>query len=227
MSALTDAFLPYVKNTRLQKRCIAIDTSRKIIRFEDGEEFDYDTMISSVPLPRLIAMMSNIPEHIMDAASQLKSNAVHTVNLGIDREHISEKHWVYFPEKKYLFQRVSFPANFSASLAPPGTSSVMAEISSSAYRSLPEVDLIEHTTRQLREIGILRSSDRVIEKSVKVIDPAYIIFDRFHSTAVSIVRDYLRSKSIITCGRFGEWQYFNMDQTILSGKQAAEVAKQL
>jgi UDP-galactopyranose mutase len=101
----------------------------------------------------------------------------------------------------------------------------MAEISSSAYRSLPDIDLIDKTIEQLTAIGILRADDAIVEKNVVKIDPAYVIFDKFHSVSVRAVREYLRSRSIVTCGRFGEWEYFNMDQTILSGKRAAEDAE--
>jgi UDP-galactopyranose mutase len=32
----------------------------------------------------------------------------------------------------------------------------------------------------------------------------------------------LKSNRIIPMGRFGEWEYHNMDKAILSGKKAAE-----
>ena len=117
--------------------------------------------------------------------------------------------------------------NFSPSLAPPGTSSIMAEISSSEYRPLPKIDIVEQTIAQLTKIGVLRKDDRILAKKVIHIEPAYIIYTPEHRESVDIIHHYLRSIGIIPCGRFGEWEYFNMDQTILSGKRAADEASSI
>jgi len=34
--------------------------------------------------------------------------------------------------------------------------------------------------------------------------------------------DYLESRDIYTAGRYGRWEYFSMEDSILSGKKAAE-----
>ena len=52
--------------------------------------------------------------------------------------------------------------------------------------------------------------------------PAYVIYDLQHGRNVNIIRDWLREQGIWSAGRFGEWQYFNMDHSMRSGKQAAE-----
>ena len=38
---------------------------------------------------------------------------------------------------------------------------------------------------------------------------------------VEIIHDYLKNNNIIPIGRFGEWEYYNMDKALLSGKNAA------
>jgi UDP-galactopyranose mutase len=50
---------------------------------------------------------------------------------------------------------------------------------------------------------------------------AYVIYDLDHKKNVGIIHDYLKKSNIIPIGRFGEWEYFNMDKAILSGKNAA------
>lgn len=39
------------------------------------------------------------------------------------------------------------------------------------------------------------------------------------------VHGFLEEKDIYPCGRFGMWEYYNMDHAILSGKAAAEKSK--
>ena len=52
--------------------------------------------------------------------------------------------------------------------------------------------------------------------------PAYVIYDLGHAENVATIRDFLRQYGIRTVGRFGEWQYFNMDHSMRSGKTAAD-----
>jgi UDP-galactopyranose mutase len=221
-SALPDSFLPFINHIEYGERCTEIDTDNRTLHFQTGKKQGYETLISSLPLPRLVASIKKAPQKVIDAANKLKANRVTTVNLGIDREKVSDRHWVYFPEEQFVFQRISFPMNFSSSLVPPGTSSIMAEISSSDYRPLPESDVVEKTIDQLIQVDILRKTDAILVKKVVSIEPAYIIYTPDHRESVDTIHCFLRGIGIIPCGRFGEWEYLNMDQTILSGKRAAE-----
>ena len=51
---------------------------------------------------------------------------------------------------------------------------------------------------------------------------AYVIYDLDHAKNIAILRAWLREHGIWNVGRFGEWQYFNMDHSMRSGKTAAE-----
>jgi UDP-galactopyranose mutase len=39
---------------------------------------------------------------------------------------------------------------------------------------------------------------------------------------MAVLKNYLRTLDIESRGRFGEWEYFNMDHSILSGKSGVE-----
>ena len=47
--------------------------------------------------------------------------------------------------------------------------------------------------------------------------PAYVIYDLDHSTNVEVIRSWLAEHGIVLAGRFGEWQYLNMDHAMKSG----------
>ncbi len=80
---------------------------------------------------------------------------------------------------------------------------------------------------KLKKAGILRPSDKIIYHNITDLKYTYVIFDRHRKACVKKTRDFLRKHDIETCGRFGEWDYLWMDQSILSGKRAAEtIAKQ-
>jgi UDP-galactopyranose mutase len=175
----------------------------------------------------------NVPERVKACASGLKYNIVHTVNIGLKGTHLGvEKpmHWVYFPEENTIFHRISFPHRFSEWMVPPGCCSIQAEISESVYKPVNRSTLIQDTLDGLAHVGILSRKEtlpvyeggRVLLAKVMTLNPAYIIYDLKHREKTQIIKDYLRTFNIETRGRFGEWEYFNMDHAILSGKAAAE-----
>jgi protoporphyrinogen oxidase len=49
-----------------------------------------------------------------------------------------------------------------------------------------------------------------------------VIYDLDHSKNAGIIRSWLREHDIWSVGRFGEWQYFNMDHSMRSGRTAAK-----
>lgn len=223
MGALTEGIRRQVQNLHSATRCVRIDATARTLTFADASTAPYDILITSIPLHRLIDLLGEVPQSVSTAARSLKWNTVHTVVLGIDRPNISNKHWIYFPEREVLFQRISFPMNFADDLAPSGTSSIMAEITSSTDRPIERDSVTDRTIEQLRKIGMVRSDDRILTRHCVTIEPAYVIYDWARPQAVRIIHQYLHGLGIIPCGRFGDWEYLNMDQTILSGRRAAEM----
>jgi len=106
-----------------------IDPYKKEIEFNSEEIIGYENVISTLPLPDLIKILpDDVPIDVKDAAGRLKTNSMFVVNIGINREKITDKNWIYYLDKKYSFVRVSFPSNQSDHVSPPGTSSISAEI---------------------------------------------------------------------------------------------------
>jgi UDP-galactopyranose mutase len=225
IGSLARAFLPYIRNIKLNQEVVSIHPQENYIVLSSGESVKYDKIISSLPLPKLIQMMGQFLDHIKKASQQLKYRIVYTVNIGVNRKDISHKHWVYFPEDDFLFYRLSFPANLSADMCPEGTSSVTAEISVPPGEEVPGDELIRKVLEDLILSDILKDDDEILVADAAKLDPAYIIYDHLHHVNVKLIHDFLYENAIYPCGRFGMWEYYNMDDAILSGKLAAEMCK--
>ncbi|MEP6623974.1 MAG: FAD-dependent oxidoreductase [Acidimicrobiia bacterium] len=198
-----------------------IDCTTHTVTTDDGASVGYDDLISSLPLPVLVRMVDDVPEAVRAAAARLRWNTVYTVMIGVRRPEISDHHWVYFHEDEFVFHRISYPMNFSPTLAPDGCSSIMAEISHSSHRDVSGRDLVQETIDGLRRAGVLRDDDEIVLGMVAPIVPAYVIYSLDHQECVATILEWLGRMGIRTVGRFGEWQYFNMDQAIGSGRDAA------
>lgn len=191
------------------------------------ETVGYDTLYPSVPLPDLIAAIDGAPDAVRFAAQALPSTAVVCVNLGINREKVAEKHWIYYPEgqDKYLFQRIFVQSNASPHVAPPGHSALTFEISHSPSKPLPvrgKRALVDACVAGLKRTDLWRDGDEVVFEQVLGMPHAYIPFTPERPGQLAVINEYLHALDIFPVGRFGEWKYLNQDGAILSSKRVVE-----
>lgn len=225
ISAFVESLANKLKPIYYNKRVVRIDLKGRKITFQDGTSSYYEKVVSTIPLPEMIKIIAAVPPSIRDAAKHLINNSVMIVNLGIERSDLSEFQWIYYDGDE-PFYRIHFPSMLSGFNAPKKVGVISAEIAYSRYRPLIKGDLIELTITHLRKVGILKFSDNIIYKNMTDLKYAYVIYDHNRKACVNKIRDYLRKNNIETCGRFGEWAYLWMDQSILSGKRAAEAIKE-
>ncbi len=238
IQTLPNAFLPYVKNLKVNSEITKVDVINKIVEINNIYWHKFDHLVSTLPLKKLIKLVDKVPRAIKNAAEQLKCNSVLNINFGISRAGISDKHWIYFPEKEFIFYRVGFPMNFSPSVVPKGTSSIYTEIayrrdrryviSGTKYR-LPrdKAKIIQRVKKDLIKAGILRSNDKILTVNVLDIENAYVIYDKNRRKSLEIINKFLLKNNIYSIGRYGGWKYLTMEDAILEGKQVAERFKEL
>ncbi|MDH3744917.1 MAG: FAD-dependent oxidoreductase [Acidobacteriota bacterium] len=219
---LPTALAARIENIHLEKTAIRIELPEKNVVFADGDIVAFENLVYTLPLPFIVKIATHVPPEVERACQGLRYQGIHCVNLGIDREAISDKHWIYFYEDQFPFHRLSLPANFSPDTVPAGKSSIATEVAFSDVRPLDLNSAVDKTIAGLKAAKLITDDDQIDLVHTEEIHPAYIIYDLDHAKNVAIIRDWLRDNGILTAGRFGEWQYFNMDHSMRSGKQAAE-----
>ena len=222
--ALADSFLPHLKNTDilLNSEVINVDTEKRVITLKDGKEVEYQSMISTLPLPEIIKLCTKVPTEVKKAAQELLFTSVYCLNIGIDHPKITDKNWIYYPEEDVTFQRLFIQSNASSNVAPQGKSSITAEISYSKFKPVSKNGLVEKVINDLIKTGFIHNKNQVILTDLLDLKYGYIIFKKDRLKKVNRIKNFLQSKGILVAGRFGEWEYYNMDHAILSGKEAAE-----
>lgn len=213
--------------TALGHQLVSLDPARKELAFQNGRRVTYDAVVSSIALPDLIPMIAGVPQEVRDAAARLACSSVVLVNLGIDRSDVSKVHISYFYDADVMFSRLSFPHMFSANMAPPDCGSIQAEVYfSKKYKPIdrtPE-ECVEPVIRDLRRVGLIRETDRIVHQSVVFAEYANIIFDHDRPPALATVHAYLDAIGVSYCGRYGDWAYLWSDDSFKSGERAAERA---
>ncbi|MGD0053686.1 MAG: hypothetical protein ABSD03_17915, partial [Vulcanimicrobiaceae bacterium] len=163
-----------------------------------------------------------LPADVKAARRRLRWNTVWNLNLGVARADVSDKHWVYYPEKRFPFYRVGFSHNFSSALAPAGHSALYVEVSRPGGARVDRRALENATLRGLREAGVLRPGDELSAKAWMPIKVGYVVYDFARAPALAVIFKYTSSMGVESIGRYGAWKYSFMEETILDGKRCAE-----
>ncbi len=226
--ALMDGFLPHLKGTLvLGTAATDISVRRRQVTFSDGRRMGWKQLISTMPLPELIRLIGDeAPPRVRSAAAGLRHISVRCVNLGIGRENLTDKHWIYYPEDT-VFHRIFVQGNASPHNNPAGGFGLTCEISYSPTKPLP-VDgeaLIERCIRECIEVGMVAPEDPILTASMVDMPYAYVLYDHARAANVETIRSWLLTYDIILAGRYSEWEYYNSDHAFLAGRRAALSAR--
>ena len=209
----------------LQHEVVEISPVEKTLQFSNGSIVKYDQLISSIPLPELINVIKGVPQKVVQASEKLACSMCVLVNIGVNREDISDAHWTYIYDEDIVFTRLTFPHKQSSNNVPDGCGSVQAEIYfSKKYKPLqksPE-EYIEPAINDLIRCAVLKPDDKILYKEAKLMTYANVIFDHERVPNLSIVHSYLNEIGIKYCGRYGDWEYLWTDTSFISGEKAAQ-----
>ncbi len=200
-------------------------TVRSITKTEDGwevgdgkEVITADRLISTIPLQVLLPCLSGVPGEVADAVAALKYNSIVCVGIGLTGSTLPFS-WMYLPERDgSAANRISFPSNFSDQAAPPGCSSILAEITynqGDATDLMTDAGVVEETIRSLGKAGILDPA--AVRSAIAVRHRfAYVVYDLDWKKNMKTIREYFSSLDLPLVGRFSQFEYLNMDGVIRS-----------
>ena len=207
---------------KTQKEVALIDPFHKKITFVDGCETHYEKLISSLPLPEIVKIIKDAPKSILEAGEKLLATSGQLVSIGFNRPDIPKHLWFYIYDEDILPARAYSPSLKSPYNVPKGKSSLQFEtyFSKKKPKMLSGDSLVNHIIEKgiqmkLWEVNDIAITDYREEKY------ANVVFDFNRKSNVAFIQEYLKSLGIISIGRFGEWDYFWSDQSLLSGFKGA------
>jgi protoporphyrinogen oxidase len=164
-----------------------------------------------------------VPQSIVTAASKLRHVSVRCVNIGVARENVTEKHWIYYPEDP-VFHRVFVQGNASPHCNAPGGFALTCEITYSPSKPLPcDGDaLIDRCIQDCIKVGLLREDDQILARNQVDMPYAYVVYDHARKINVELIREWLADRDILLAGRYSEWEYYNSDHAFIAGKKIAD-----
>lgn len=156
-----------------------------------NQKYYADLVISTIPLNILPSLIEGTPDSVKESARKLRYNKVSNV---LWESLPTAKTWSYQPQVSSIFHRYIHIGNFFD----PVKNYTITE-------AIGERDYGEMITCGKKDPFLIKPLDYNIS------DHAYVVYDENRNSAVRHIQDYLKHIDIISIGRFGQWEYFNMD----------------
>ncbi|HEV2355217.1 MAG TPA: FAD-dependent oxidoreductase [Puia sp.] len=197
-----------------------LDLRRRRAVLTSGIEIQFDRLVSSLPLPRLVALSSGMPASLVRDAKNLRATSIYNINLGIKGRQPIPYSWVYFPEKEFGFHRAGSVSACVPTVAPKGHSSVYVEFSYRGARPDGRA-LGRHAAQKLKRLGWIKNESRIVSRVDLDLPGAYVIYDSKRDETVGALLAFLRRNEVQSIGRYGRWEYGSMESAMEQGIQAA------
>lgn len=182
-----------------------------------------EKFISTTPIGDLVKYMGNsVKKDVKIAVGKLEYRSLTVIYLLVRREKLSDNAFIFFPEKYYLFQRVSTQNSFSQTMIPTKKSLLMLELTSDYGEKLNIKKIKTSSIKQLVEIGLIRKEEVEEVFSVQV-NRAYPLYDLEYKGNLTIFLDYIETiDNLFTIGREGLFLYTNIDHSLDMGFKLAK-----
>ena len=220
------ARLPQNK-VHLGRKAVGINTAQRTLQFADGQTVDYDALISTMPVDRLLSI-SDRPD-LGKISAQLKHSSTHVVGVGMQGQpppSLATKCWIYFPEPEFPFYRVTVFSNYSSNNVPkPGQQwLLMAEVSESPQKAGDYAAVVEQVVAGLRLAKLIPLGADVCSTWHRRLEYGYPTPSRDREAILEELQPNLEAMGIYSRGRFGAWKYevSNQDHCLMQGIEAVD-----
>jgi protoporphyrinogen oxidase len=215
---------PVHGRTTLSFDAARIDLRRREVKDREGRAVRYDRLVSTVPLPALCAMAEGLPAELRRGGALLRWTRILTVNWGV-RGTADTGHWCYAPDRDVPYFRVGCLSAVDRGSAPEGFSSLFTDTAfPGGGGRIAVAREVERCRAALARQGVIRRPADAVVASPVLLDPGYVVFDRNRAPAVAALSRFLAGRGVALAGRYGLWDYFGMERSILSGFRAADEA---
>lgn len=194
-----------------------------LVASDRGVQQRFDRLVSTIPIQELAAALVDCPSEVRETAGKLRYNSVIVVLLGVRRSVLPDYTALYIPDPDVICHRVCFNNSFSEVNSPEGCASLMAEITAppdSELAGQPDSFFIGRVADFAVSQGWCERGDIVVTDVTRA-QYAYVVADLDYVANRERVAQYFEARGIALCGRFGTFQYWNMDQVLADAMEVA------
>lgn len=215
-------YMSYIKpladglEINLNENVESIDLEDKLV-VTNKSKYNYKHLISSLPLPTLVELTTKIPQSIKSAATHLKYTSGYYISIGLKNKDIPPYLWMYVYDEDILPARIYSPSLKSPHNAPQNCSSIQAEVyfDSSKTLDITQQQVLKKTISDLIRMDVIKE-ENILFTDIGFEPFANVTFNHEVYKNRELIKNYYNKKDIQLIGRFGQWEYFWSDQSLLS-----------
>ncbi|PYQ15202.1 MAG: hypothetical protein DMF80_10260 [Acidobacteria bacterium] len=179
------------------------------------------TLVSSIPMASLAQLLQPGDAGLAAEVGQLRLRDLALVYLVLGQERLVDDHWIFFPERRYPFNRLFEQKSMDASLGPPGLTAICCDLTcdeGDAVWAAPDDELVRRCLDALVEAG-LTTPDKLRAGFVRRFRSFYPMYTVDYRERLG--RIYVRLKqaeNLVLTGRVGMFNYNNSDHCLDMGR---------
>ena len=200
------------------KRVARVDVPSKTVLFHDGSEVRYESLLSTLPLDKMMAMTGL---KVADKPDPYTSVLVLNVG-GVRGAECPSDHWLYLPGSRSGFHRIGFYSNVDVSFLPRSAQasnnrvSIYLERAYEGGRKPTPEEIREYSQRAVREL-----QDGGFMGDPEVVDPTWIDVaytwswpgSKWRAAALKVLEEH----DIQMVGRYARWVFQGIADSIRDG----------
>jgi protoporphyrinogen oxidase len=188
-----------------------------------------ETLVSSIPMQALAGLLFPGDEDVAGEVRGLRLRDLALVFLFLRQERLVDDHWIFFPERQYLFNRLFEQKSMDPGMGPSGRTAVCCDLTcdeGDPVWSAPDGELVRRCFSSLVEAG-LTTEDRLEAGEVRRFKSFYPMYTVDYRERLRGVYDRLKAAdNLVLTGRVGMFNYNNSDHCLDMGRFiASEMAE--
>ena len=194
---------------------------------EQDKAIDCDILLSTLPLPALVTMMSPaLPAPVVEHAAKLRYRSLKLIYIVLKRKQMTDYHWVYLLDEQFRVNRLSEQKNVSPDMVPADSTVLCIELS--LWKDEPlwqasDEEIYQLALRDLMKMGYNVTPSEVLEYHVTDIPTAYPVYElNFEEHLIPVLDGVHEVSNVLTLGRHGLFLNNSMDDNVLLGMQIAD-----
>lgn len=209
-----------------------VDVTSRTVSYRESNgtvvEIGYrKSLVSTIPLHTLYFALGNKNTQIEKDLKELNYMHIIFVYLFLNKEKVSNDHWLYFPDQEIVFNRSVEFKTWSEKMAPPDKTALCLDITcfeNDAVWKATDEELTKQCIAGAEKVGLIQSHE-AYESLVVRVKNAYPYYDLdYRRKLTNIVKHCEQAGDVFCLGRTGIFKYNNSDGSI---EMALELADRL
>lgn len=176
-----------------------------------------DTLVSTIPIGEFTELYKRTPKRVFTSSHNLKYNSIIIGIVQVSKDLSGDNFAFYVADSSIIFHRISKLDFLGDNYHEDGKVTYMVEITyreNDIYDKMSDTEILDNIKNGLKKIGFITDDKDILKTNLKRFKYAYVIYDIDYEKNIKIVRRYFEKEKIYLHGRFGNFEYINMDRVI-------------